>query len=355
MLTIVIFHQSQGIFPSWLANLMMNPWNVAIFFIVAGYFLKWEKLVCPVPFILGKLKSLYIPATVIYLCAVLLHNVFVHIGWYPLGEIHPGNGVPFALYGLKETLTGCVKVMLCAGSGELAMGAMWFLYTLVYAMVGLSLLAWVVKRIIKDENTQQWVFFLLLLAAASLSCVATQKLGLTVNRVNIAFTAMFLINIGRLLKQRVNLAFDNIWAVIACLLVFIHVFVLQRVGMAMANNSFQDLCWLLCGSVSLIYIYTYVAKRFSGNIIMKGVTIVGRESFYVMAMHIVGLFCCNSLLSALGIFNSESPKGMYTFTYGCNVGLFLLYTFCGIAFPLLVVYLKNRTQTMLSRIYQTKI
>ena len=90
MLSIVIFHQSTSLFPKWLANLMMNPWNVAVFFIVAGYYLKWEKMINPVPFIKGKLKSLYIPATVIYLCVVLSHNFFckyrlVSFGWITSG------------------------------------------------------------------------------------------------------------------------------------------------------------------------------------------------------------------------------------------------------------------------------
>ena len=57
---------------------MMNPWNVAVFFIVAGYFLEWDKMVHPLPFIKGKLKTLYVPATVIYLNAIILHNLFLY-------------------------------------------------------------------------------------------------------------------------------------------------------------------------------------------------------------------------------------------------------------------------------------
>ena len=76
-------------------------------------------MIHPVPFIKWKLKSLYIPATVIYLYAVLSHNFFVNIGWYPLGGLHPATSVPFIHYGLKEIVLGCGKVLLCAGSGEL--------------------------------------------------------------------------------------------------------------------------------------------------------------------------------------------------------------------------------------------
>lgn len=82
MLTIVIFHTSSemftGLVPQWLGN----PWNVAIFFIIAGFFMKDENLIHPKIFIWRKLKVLYVPATIIYVLAILLHNVFVDLGWY---------------------------------------------------------------------------------------------------------------------------------------------------------------------------------------------------------------------------------------------------------------------------------
>lgn len=342
MLSIVIFHQSTSLIPEWLANLMMNPWNVAVFFIVAGYYLKWEKMINPVPFIKGKLKTLYIPATVIYLCAVLSHNLFVNIGWYPLGGLHPATGVPFIHYGLKEIVLGCGKVLLCAGSGELVMGAMWFLYTLIYSMVGLSLLAWIVNKFIKDAIKQQWIVFLILLLGVVVSCIFTQKLGFTINRVNVAITAMFLINIGRLVKQRLKVAFDNPWMMAVCLLTFIQCFILSHVQLTMAKNDFQDIGWLVLGSLSVIYVYTFLAKRIEKSFFVNCISRIGKDSFYVMALHILGFFCCNSLLVEFGVFEETSEKGLYTFMYGKNIIIFFLYTICGIGLPLSVVYLKNK-------------
>lgn len=346
MLGIVIFHQSSTLFPFWLANLMMNPWNVAVFFIVAGYFLKWEKMVHPLPFIKGKLKTLYIPATVIYLSAVLLHNFFVRIGWYPLDRFHPGTGMPFELYGQKEIVIGCGKVLLCAGSGELVMGAMWFLYTLIYAMTGLSILAWLVNKSIRDSIKQQWVLFLILLLGVILSCIFTQKFELTINRVNIAITAMFLINTGRLVKQRLHVRLNNPYMLIACLLVFSQCFILQHIALTMANNNFQDIGWLVLGSLSIIYVYSFIAKRMENTYVVRSIARIGRDSFYVMALHIFGYFCCSSLLVAIGIFEKTSEKGMYTFAYGNNVVVFLLYTFFALCFPLLVVQIKNKVMAM---------
>ena len=40
MLTIIVFHCSQTCLHGLLAQLLGNPWNVPIFFIVGGFFLK---------------------------------------------------------------------------------------------------------------------------------------------------------------------------------------------------------------------------------------------------------------------------------------------------------------------------
>ena len=96
MLTIIVFHCSHNCIQGTVAQILGNPWNVPIFFIIGGFFLKEETLSQPVSFLKGKFVRLYLTATIIYGRCVLLHNVFVSIGWYPLGEPHPASGVPFA-------------------------------------------------------------------------------------------------------------------------------------------------------------------------------------------------------------------------------------------------------------------
>ena len=344
MVSVVIFHQTSSLFLPWIENLMMNPWNVAVFFIVAGYYLKWSKLIHPLSFIKGKLKTLYIPATIIYLCAVLLHNLFVYVGWYPLASCHPSTGAPYVFYDLRETVIRCVKVILCAGSGELVMGAMWFLYTLIYSMVGLTLLACIIHKACNNAQKEQWVFFFMLLFGAILSCIATQKYGFTINRVNVAFTAMFLINVGRLIKQNINIEYNNIWMFSVCALIFVQCFILQHQSLTMARNQYQDLGWLVLGSLCIIYIYTFIAKILEKSYFAKAISFIGRNSFYVMALHILGFFCCNSILITFGVFDSTSEMGMYTFAYGKNIVLLVLYTFMGLAVPLLIVAIKNKIQ-----------
>lgn len=84
MLTIIVFHCTQTFLSGYASAFMGNPWNVPIFFIVGGFFLKEESLSKPLIFLKGKFKRLYLPATIIYAVCILLHNVFVIWGWYPL-------------------------------------------------------------------------------------------------------------------------------------------------------------------------------------------------------------------------------------------------------------------------------
>lgn len=118
-------------------------WHVPVFFIIGGFFLKDEKLQKPIPFIKGKFVSLYKLALCIYLPVTLLHNVFFSWGWYSTEEAY-GDKV-ITVWGVKDYILGVLKVVLCAGREPL-MGAMWFVYALLFALCGYSVLTWFVKK-----------------------------------------------------------------------------------------------------------------------------------------------------------------------------------------------------------------
>lgn len=347
MLLIVIFHSSSGLFPKMFHSLLGGGMDVVIFFIVAGFFIKSERLVNPKRFLKPKLKTLYIPATVIYVCAVLLHNVFVDIGWYPLGEIHAGNGQPFHYYGLNDFALGVLKALCCAGSGELAMGAMWFLYTLLYAMTGLSIFAWGTKKLVADEKQRKKILIIILLIGLIASCILTQIIGLTINRVNVAITAMALIYLGKMINQDYHWTFDNTFYFIISCLIFVSVVFLQKELITMARNKYQDILQLCVGGGTLLYIWGYIAKRIVSTWVGKLLALIGRESLYVMALHIVGFFICNSLMEMLGVFQQGDPKGMYTYQMQGNILIFVCYTSFAICFPLTAIMLIRQFKSII--------
>lgn len=346
MLLVVVFHSSSGLFPNPFYSLLGGGMDVVIFFIVAGFFIKSERLVNPKSFLLPKLRTLYIPATIIYVCAVLLHNVFVDIGWYPLGGFHPGNGQPFHYYDLKDFAMGVLKALCCAGSGELAMGAMWFLYSLLYAMTGLSLLAWGTKKLVADEKLREKILIIILLTCLIASCILTQVFGFTVSRLNNSITAMALIYLGKKINQDFQWSYNNAFYFIISLLIFVSVVFLQKAPVKLAKNQYQDILQLCVGGGSLLYIWGFIAKRLVSTWVGRLLALIGRESFYVMALHIVGFFICNSLLEMLGVFQQGDPRGMYTYRMQGDILVFLCYTVFAVGFPLVSVMLFRRIKSI---------
>ena len=344
MITIVFFHMTTGLKWGVLSEVIGNPWNVPIFFIIAGFFVNEDKLASPYSFIKRKLKTLYLPATIVYILAVLLHNVFVDIGWYPLGNIHPGNDIPFCHYELKDMLIGCGKALLCVGSGELVMGAMWFLYVLIYAFVGLALLTWVIRKKCTNEKSVKKIRLLILIAFASISCYLTQKLCYTINRINVTFTAMLLIEIGKYINQDLKWKYNDMYMFIGCILISLHCIFMHRGTMTLANNEYQDLLILVIGSCSTIYLWGWLFKKIANTSFSRFVCYVGRESLYVMMFHIMGFFLCNSIFECLDIFNTNTPKGMYTYNLMLNPLYIFTYLSFGIGLPLIILFIYKRIQ-----------
>lgn len=311
---------------------LLSSWKLTIFFMVAGFYIKDERLSQPVSFIKGKLKSLYLPALVIYGLAVLLHNVFVNIGWYP--DVHPVTGAPIALYGFKNFAIGLGKVFACSGSGELVMGAMWFLYVLIYSMVGLAILYWILGKVIKDLERKNMVMLILLFIGAIAFGILTKKFGVTISRVNVTFTAMFLIWVGKMFQQGFSVKYDNIGWFCISILVIIQSILFMQVRQNLAWNEYPDFLVMVVGGLAALYVLGYIGKKIQFCSIGKFVALMGRDSLYIMAFHILGFFICNSLLSALGIFDEDAMKGTYTYLCGNRLWIVLCYVLFGIIVPL---------------------
>lgn len=338
MLTIILFHCSQSCVPGFLGQILGNPWNVPMFFIVAGFYLKEESLSNTASFILGKVKRLYIPATIIYALSVLLHNIFVYIGWYPLGSVHPANGQPFTYYGIHETCIRLFRVLCAGGSGELAMGAMWFLYTLLYLLVAMAIIYWTITKIYKDTDKRFHAMTICMLLAGVTSCVLSQKLDITISRFSTAMTALFLVWWGMIVNQKWQWKYDKLWALAIAVITFVFCNIIQTEHMVLAHNQYQDLLHLVVGSTAAIYIIGYIGRKIEDNIVGRFLALMGKESLYLMAFHIIGFFLCNSLMKKIGVFGPEDKTGLYTYNIGDNYLLLFLYVACGISTSFALLY-----------------
>lgn len=186
-------------------------WHCAILYFIAGFFIVDEKFKSPRNFLYGKFRSLYIPVTIIYLIAILLHNVFVSWDWYPVGMFHPSNHTAYAFLNLKETIIGIVKVLLCGGSGEHVMGAMWFVYVLMYAFVIMTFIRWGISKLIRSSKIEYLCMGTILVLFTFISWLLSHEYGITVNRFSTTLSVMSLIYMGFITNRVLKCKFDNIY------------------------------------------------------------------------------------------------------------------------------------------------
>ena len=308
-------------------DLFIYLWHVAVFFLLAGFFIKEEQLTQPRLWFKKKFSSLYLKILYFYVPAVLLHNVFIQIDWYSLNStepvIHAYSYVDF----VKQTI-----LAVCLGGREPIVGAMWFVYVLFMALIGLSIVSWMMKKIAKGEKQYEWLRGIALLAMCIVAGILSNKYGLTIRRFSNTFTAMLLIYVGKLMYQKLRLSFGNGYLAILCALIAFEVACMLG-GVSLNGNEYKDILQLLVAAPAVLYIIMYIGKRIEANSIGKAIAYVGKDSFYVMALHFVGFKLCTLALCSIeygGVNLSDLTPGV-----GSNVLLLLLYAIFGVGFPLI--------------------
>ena len=314
-------------------------WHVPVFFLIGGFFLKEEKLLHPISFIKGKFKSLYLLALYIYLPATLLHNLFFKLDWYSPDAVYGGKMI--TEWGVKEYILGIGKTLLCAGR-EPIMGAMWFVYALLFALCGYSIIVFIV-------NKCKWggcCVPVILLALQTASCIFTNVYGLTIPRFSNAISVMLLLYIGQQLHGKLQVKFDNPYLLVAALLIVYESSLLTG-SVGLNHNNYKDVLHLTVGSTAALYAVCFVSKKLEGSRIGKWLELCGRESFYIMGLHIVGFKLCTMVLMALGVVDGGLERLMTPALNG-NILLLLVYTACGMVIPLVLITLFRKVKSLFS-------
>ena len=250
ILSVVLLHINYQFYDSKclpLATLLGELWHVPVFFLLGGFFLKEERLLQPVSFIKGKIKSLYRLLLYFYIPAVLLHNVLLHLGFYSQSVSYGGKLV--TVYSVGKTLKELLLAVCLAGR-EPILGAMWFVYVLFMALCGLSIISWIVNRIIKRNENKEWVRCLVLLCFCIISCALTNLFDFTIPRFNNTITAMWLIYCGYILKNRLKLQFCNKYVCVISLFAAYHIAIISG-GVSLNSNKYNDVLVIAISSVGM--------------------------------------------------------------------------------------------------------
>lgn len=274
--------------------LVYGLWHVPVFFIVAGFFIKEEQLVQPKLWFKKKFSSLYLKILYFYIPAVLLHNVLISIGWYSLESAEPVIHEYSAFDFVKQAI-----LAVCLGGREPILGAMWFVYVLFMALIGLSVISWGIKKLTNNDRQYEWMRFVVLLAMCMAAGILSNKYGLTIRRFSNTFTAMLLIYIGKVMYQKMRLSFDNGYVSIVCALIAFEVACMLG-GVALNGNVYKDILQLMVAAPAMLYLIMYIGKHIEHMRVGKVLAHVGNNSFYVMALHFVGFKLCTMALDTAG-------------------------------------------------------
>ena len=277
------------LYPAWrllpLSTILVWLWHVPVFFLIGGFFLKEEKLQKPLTFVKGKFHSLYLLILYIYIPVLLLHNLFLQIGFYNTDIEYYGK---FVTEWEWVDLLNNILLAICFGGREPLLGAMWFVYVLFLALCILSIVSWGLKRLINnDDRKYEFIRFLVLLLGAVVSCTLTKLFGFTIPRGNNTIVAVWLIYVGMMLFQRLHLKFDNGFVAIISGLVAYHAATILG-GANLAANEYSDMVTLTIVSCACLYVICYISKMIEATKAGLLMARIGKDSFYVMGLHFIG-------------------------------------------------------------------
>lgn len=224
---------------------------------------------------------------------------------------------------------------ICLGGREPIVGAMWFVYVLFMALIGLSVVSWAIKKLAKDERQYEWMRGIALLAMCIVAGILSNKYGLTIRRFSNTFTAMLLIYVGKIMYQKMKLSFDNGYLAIICGLIAFEVACMLG-GVALNGNEYKDILQLIVAAPAVLYIIMYIGKHIETNVAGKAIAYVGKESFYVMALHFVGFKLCTLALQGIG-YRGASLSDL-TPGVGGDILLLFVYASFGVGFPLVFMW-----------------
>lgn len=310
-------------------NLLGDSWDIPVFFLVAGFFLKKERLHHARAFILFKFKGIYLKLLYFYVGILCLHNAFLDLGLYKYGVEYGGKYMEqLTISNFLIKLSGVVLFM----GREPYASPLWFVYVLFMAFIVMSLMRKLLWKVFRaDEYRCDVAMLIISFILAVISFALTNHFALTIPRLSIVFPAMWLIIVGYVLKNKLSLTFTNAIAAIASLIV-LSIVALCSNHVAMMTNSFRGVVHLTVCGVSALYLFAYISKKLERAMLGRFLAYLGNNSFYIMALHL--LFINIAAAVANTLLGSHYP----IYQLGCSAHCFcefLSFTAIGLITPAL--------------------
>lgn len=329
---VVLLHINYS-FPEWtllkIRSAFGGVWHVAVFFIVGGWFFKDEKIANIRAFVIGKVKGLYLKSLLVYIPLVFFHNTFFSIKWlFP--DIEYNHKFLDSYYSAGDVLVHSLKQIVFLNREPFA-GAMWFVDSLFWGILLYGFITFFVLKICDKPRQAFYIKGVIFLLMTIISSIARDKYSIEIPKVSNTCSILVLLFVGQYLGQK-KINFDNKIVLVASCLIFWQYDVLHR-PMALNHNNYSDVVFLVVAPLSALYIIGFCGKKIQGDIVGRLFSYVGKESFWIMGLHMIGFHVFTTILETLG-WNFEPH---FTTPVLSNVFLVLGYLLFGVCVPLILV------------------
>ena len=317
-------------------------WHVPIFFMLSGFFVTDSKLLDLKTFVWSKFKSLYVKGLYYFVPAVLMHNLFVSWDWYrPVA----GNGIAYGNFlGMEDAIFLLIDNFFLMNR-EPIVGAMWFIDTLLLAMILYGIIYCVIRKILTSTRERNILFCFVVLIFVIVSNIATNVFGFTITKVNNSITAMGLLFVGQYLNQSGKALYINNYSFMGGA-ILLWQFSLLDGNIALDMNNYTTSVQLAGITLSAYYTLVFIAKKIEKSAIGKVFAIIGEQSFAIMGLHFVGFKIASIFLSFIVGSNFEKCY-VTTPNLETNYVYAFIYLGFGIVFPLIVVTIINKVKSLL--------
>lgn len=233
---------------------------------------------------------------------------------------------------------------------EPIVGPMWFVYVLFMALIGLSLISWIISKITFNSQKREWICFTFLIGITIISGILSNKYGLTIRRFSNVFTAMLLIHIGWLMNKKFGLKYTNTFIAIVCAMIGFEIACMLG-GVSLNGNEYKDICQLIIGGPAILYCILYFGKKIEHTFVGKAIAKIGYDSFYIMALHLTGFKLCTILIDHI---SGGDELSSLTPNVGDSIFLLFIYLAFGVGFPMLFMMIFRKAKSVISEFVDKK-
>lgn len=304
-------------------------YKVTIFYCVAGITLNNDKLKNTFAFLKHKFKKLYLKVITIGIIAVLLHNVLINIGFYKLGLSYSGKIMNF--YDFKNILSNIIYTLLL-GNREVILGAFWFVYSLIICFIMIAFIEFLINKINFIKNKREFRL-LVTFSLMVVSIIASNILNITIPRFSNSLVGMFLLDFTNYLFINKKIEKINPYLLFGCLICILIAPLFGEI--TMNKNTITSPYYFIVVVVSALYLLIFISKKLENIKIFKFLQYIGKNSFSIMAFHLIGFKIGGLILNLFGL----DVNITLLLPNACNILFLIYYLMSGILISLFINFI----------------